>query len=81
VKQVLEKFNLQFKSEEELLDVCLLSLTIVSYSLVKRPELMASLDQLMIENLPRLIDPNQSPLIRSRMCLFFSFYLDQLFST
>lgn len=50
-KQIFEKFQLKFTSEEDLLDVLLMSTTILSYAMVKRPELMAQIDQLMVGNL------------------------------
>jgi hypothetical protein len=40
----LTKFSLTTFSDEELLDICLLQLTILSYTLVKRQDLLAYLD-------------------------------------
>lgn len=40
VQQVMEKFNLKFKSGIELLDVCFMTLTILSYAMVKRNDLL-----------------------------------------
>jgi hypothetical protein len=69
-------------SEEEFLDVCLLSQTIVSYAMVKRPELMHDLDLILVELFPKLMQPQGvSPLLQSRVCLFYTFYLDQLLSS
>ena len=79
VREVLTKFNLQLGSEEELLDMCLLALTIVSYSVVKRAELLGSLDSLLAQHLDKLM--GASVLIRSRTCLLLAFYLDQLFAS
>jgi hypothetical protein len=43
-REKLTKFNLTTFTDEELLDICLLQLTILSYTLVKRQDLIASLD-------------------------------------
>lgn len=51
-------FNLHFDSEMDLMDVNLLSLTIVSYSMVKRPELLYDLDSLLVNHLPKLLEPS-----------------------
>ena len=48
VKEILIKFNVIFNSEEELIDVCLLSLSIISYSMVKRTDLMTELDKVIM---------------------------------
>lgn len=69
-------------SEEEFLDICLLSQTIVSYAMVKRPELMQELDLIVVHHFPKLMQPQGvSPLLQSRVCLFYAFYLDQLLSS
>jgi hypothetical protein len=76
------KFSLSISSEEEFLDICLLSQTIVSYAMVHRPELMIGLDHLVVNHFPRLMQPQGvSALLQSRVCLFYTFYLDQLLST
>lgn len=74
----LAKFKLNTFTDEELLDICLLSLTIMSYTLVKREDLLACLDQLVVIHLPKLINMQQmpTPLIQSRVCLFLGFYID-----
>ena len=59
--------------------MCLLALTIVSYSVVKRAELLGSLDSLLAQHLDKLM--GASVLIRSRTCLLLAFYLDQLFAS
>jgi hypothetical protein len=81
LEQVLVKFNLKFESKELLLDACLLVLTIASYSVSRRPDICAKLDLLLLENTDRLISPQQPALIKSRFCLFLSFYLDSLFKS
>lgn len=75
VTEVLSKFGLHFASDEELLDVCLLCFSVLSYAMVKRGELMAALDQVIGPQLPRLLE-HSSLLVRNRVCLFLSFYLD-----
>ena len=40
VKNILNKFNLSFNSDEELLDVCILSMSVMSYALVRRGDLL-----------------------------------------
>ena len=78
VADVLSKFGLHFTSDEELLDVCLICLSVLSYAVVKRGELMAALDSVVGPYLPRLLE-HPSTLVKNRVCLFLSFYLDQLF--
>jgi len=78
--EIIEKFDLKAFSEEELLDICFLTITILSYTLVKRPDLMSALDLFVVNHLPKLLDP-VSPLLQSRVCLFLSFYIDQLLTT
>lgn len=80
-KNIFDKFSLKFENEEELLDVLFVSMTILSYTMVKRTELMIEVDQIMLTYLPQLINPTTSVLIRNRVALFFSFYLDQAFQT
>jgi len=53
----------------------------MSYALVKRGDLLAALDLVMAEHLPKLLNQSESKLIQSRICLFLGFYMDQLFST
>ena len=80
VTEVLSKFGLHFASDEELLDVCLICLAVLSYAVVKRGELMAALDSVVGPYLARLLE-HPSLLVKNRLCLFLSFYLDQLFLT
>ena len=44
IKENIVAFNLNILSEEELMDICLLSLTVLSYALVKREDLLALID-------------------------------------
>jgi len=45
--------------------------------MVKRPELMLALDKLVLTFFPRLMQPEGvSALLQSRLCLFYTFYLD-----
>lgn len=81
VKETLAKFNLAFTSDEELLDVCLLSTSVMSYAVVKRDDLLQMIDKLMIEHLDKFINAGTTILIRNRFCLFLGFYLDMLFTT
>jgi hypothetical protein len=81
LENVLKKFNLFFSSAEELLDITLVTLSILSYALVKRGDLLQSLDKLILPNLEQFLTPQAPLLIRTRFCLFLSFYLDQLFTT
>lgn len=69
-----------FKFEPEVvIDACLVTLSIISYSIVKRPkDLMPLLNQLISENLEKLIVA--TPLIKTRLCLFFGYYFDCLFN-
>ena len=61
--QVLEKFNLRFKDSTQVLDVCFMVMSILSYAMVKRADLMRKidlvieqhLDQFMSENIPLLV--------------------------
>lgn len=55
VKEILSKFSLNFTSEEELIDVCLIALTIMSYSMVKRADLMVVFDKLVMTHLAKLM--------------------------
>ena len=55
IAQIVKKFSLNFTSAEDLLDVCLLSLTILSYALLKRPDLAPSIDQVMLNYLDRFL--------------------------
>lgn len=48
IKQYIEKYGLKMKSSEELIDVCLLALTIISYSIIKRSDLIANVDLKML---------------------------------
>jgi hypothetical protein len=50
--------------------------------MVKRPELMHDLDLIVVELFPKLMQPQGvSPLLQSRVSLFYTFYLDQLLSS
>ena len=57
IADLVQKFNLNVTSEEEFLDICLLSQSIISYSMVKRPELMQQLDVLVVTLFPKLMQP------------------------
>ncbi|CDW80715.1 UNKNOWN [Stylonychia lemnae] len=81
IQQIITKFRLKFESEEEFMEVCLLALTIISYALIKRQDLMRNLDQLVLQHLQTFMSDQQSPIIKNRFCLFLAFYLDQLMLT
>ncbi len=40
IKEIISKFKLNFSNEEEFVDVCFLALTIMSYALIQRKDLM-----------------------------------------
>ena len=44
LNEIIQKFNLRFNSNEEFVDVCLLVLSIVSYEVSKRNDLLVILD-------------------------------------
>jgi hypothetical protein len=44
IKETIMSFNLNIYSEEELMDICFLSLSVLSYALVKRGDLLLLLD-------------------------------------
>ena len=79
LKDVIAKFDLRFDSREEVLDVALLGLSIVSYAMIRRQDLLTNLDLRVVQYLEPLLLKEPSPLIRSRMFLFISFYNDVLF--
>jgi hypothetical protein len=54
--EIIDKFDLKAFSEEELLDICFLSITILSYTMVKRADLMTALDVFVVNHLPKLIN-------------------------
>lgn len=81
VSEIKQKFSLNIQSDEDFLDACLLNISVLSYSLVKRVDLLSSLDELILIHLDKFLDQGTSVLIKSRFSLFLSFYLDQLFTT
>lgn len=48
VKQFLDNYNLKFESLELLVDIAILSMTTISYALIKRSDLVTTIDLKML---------------------------------
>ena len=64
---------------EIIIETSLLSLTITSYLLPKRMDIINALDHMLKRNLDLLISSETNVLIQARMALFYGYYTDILF--
>lgn len=63
---------------EIIIETCILSMTVISYLLPKRTDIIMSLDHMMIKDLDLLL-VDTHVLIQARMALFFGYFSDILF--
>jgi hypothetical protein len=63
---------------EDIADVCMLALTMVSYIIPKRADLVMIFDQSLSQNFD-IITSTENILLRSRMCLLLGYYADMIF--
>ena len=70
--------NILQSSDEQKVDVSLVVLSILSYSVSKRPDLLKLLEKLL-KNYVDLISSSASSLIHNRFCLVLYFYLEYIF--
>lgn len=52
---VIRNFGLPFTTTEEIIDVSLLCLSIISYTVIKRKDLMEKLDLMLLQYIPFLL--------------------------
>ena len=65
LEQVIQKFNLRFSSAEELIEVCLVSMTATSHLLASQRDTHSTFDIFMSQNVDKLLqDKNQAVLVR-----------------
>ena len=80
--QTISKYNLKFDSPQELVEVCLVSITTTAYMLEKNREEHNAFDLFMFNNIDKLLqDKSQDVLVRQRASLLCSYSLDALFQT
>jgi hypothetical protein len=70
---------LYYKSldQETVVDLCIIMLSTVSYSVSRRKDLLSLLNSLFTSHLETLVTANSS-IIQSRMCLLFYFYAEHI---
>ena len=80
--KLLLEFNLNFSKLPELIEVCLISLTTISWLLIQNNDYQKQLDRHLQANLPKLfIDSSQDLVVRHRTSLLCSFVLDTVFQS
>jgi hypothetical protein len=63
------------------IDTSLVALTVMSYLLSRRNDLISLLENMLKINFAFFSDQSQDPLITSRLCLFLGYYCDNLFKS
>lgn len=61
------------------IEACLVVVTVMSYLLSRRSDLIALLEDLLSKNFAFFADPALDPLVTVRLCLFIGYYCDNLF--
>jgi hypothetical protein len=78
LQQVKDSVFLRNYSPEEIADCCMMALTMVSYIIPKRPDLVRIFDETMYRNFDKMT-AKETILLRSRLCLLLGYYADMVF--
>lgn len=62
-------------------DTALTCLTVMSYLLSRRADLILMMEGMLLKNFAFFSDPQQDPLVTSRLCLFLGYYCDNMFKS
>ena len=82
LEQVMQKYNLRFANAEELIEVCLVSITATADFLESQREIHGNFDIFMFKHVEKILqDKSQDVLVRQRASLLCSFTLDMLYQT
>ena len=81
LKSISNRFFFQKMNRYERIDVCLMALTVMSYLLSRRLDLIAMIEQMLRVNIQFFQNPDLHPVIRVRLCLFLGYYCDNLFKS
>jgi hypothetical protein len=73
-----ERFLKEY-SPEDIADCCMMALTMVSYIIPKRVDLVKIFDDTLNDNFDK-ITSSETILLRSRLCLLLGYYADMVFS-
>ena len=80
LEQVMQKYNLRFTCAEELIEVCLVSMTATSDFLESQRDVHGTFDLFMFQHIEKILqDKSQDVLVRQRASLLCSFTLDVLY--
>ena len=79
LKDISNRYFFQKMNPYDRIDACLMTLTVMSYLLSRRPDLISMIEQMLRANLPFFQNAKLHPVIIVRLCLFLGYYCDNLF--